>query len=242
MLDFIHKNLNQNHKHPTAVLAGLVDFSKAFNRIDHNIIITILSDLNIPTCALRLIISYLSSRKMCVRFNGAESDEQDIPGGGPQGGLLTVLLFNLQVNLAGAPCKLPTLLLPGTAGPEPDPVQVGPLPLCHQKDKTIKKKYVDDLTLLESIDLRTTLVPSVPLVGPSNLHEIPCLTLPADQSVLQHQLADLLNFTNEHKMKINFKKTKIVPFNLSKNMTFSPKSTSLTVIPWKSFMRLDFLV
>jgi hypothetical protein len=58
-LDFIHKNLDKNHAKPTAVLTGLVDFSKAFNRIDQNIIVTILADLNIPTCALRLIISYL---------------------------------------------------------------------------------------------------------------------------------------------------------------------------------------
>ena len=95
MLDFIHKGLDNSKKNPTAVLAGLVDFSKAFNRIDHNVIVTILSDLNIPTCALRLIISYLSNRKMCVRYNGAVSAEQDIPGGGSQGGLHTVLLFNL---------------------------------------------------------------------------------------------------------------------------------------------------
>ena len=100
LLNFVHSNLDRNYKEPTAVLLGLVDFSKAFNRIDHNIIVTILSDLNIPTCALRLIISYLSQRKMCVRFNGAESAEQDIPGGGPQGGLLIVILFDLQVNKA----------------------------------------------------------------------------------------------------------------------------------------------
>ena len=106
MLDFVHKNLDKNHAKPTAVLTGLVDFSKAFNRIDHNVIVTILADLNIPTCALRLIISYLSDRKMCVRYNGAESDEQDKPGGGPQGGLLTVILFDLSVNLAGVICPI----------------------------------------------------------------------------------------------------------------------------------------
>ena len=83
-----------------------MDFSKAFNRIDHNVIVTILGNPNIPTCALRLTISYLSGRKMCVRYNGATSADQAIPGGGPQGGLLTVLLFDLQVNLAGAPCPI----------------------------------------------------------------------------------------------------------------------------------------
>ena len=222
MLDFIYRHLDQNHKKPTAVLAGLVDFSKAFNRIDHNVIVTILSDLNIPTCALRLITSYLSNRKMCVRFHGAESAEQDIPGGGPQGGLLTVLLFNLQVNLAGAPCPSQPLLPPGVQGPELDPLQAGPQPLCHQQEKVLKKKYVDDLTLLESIDLKSSLVPSTPIIGPPNLHEIPGLSLPSENSVLQHQLADLVVFTNEKLMKINFKKTKIMPFNPSKKFDFLP--------------------
>ena len=86
---------------------ALVDFSKAFNRMDHNGLVTTLSDLNIPTCALRLLVSYLSQRSMCVRYKDAVSDTQSIPGGGPQGGLLTVILFNLQSNKAGEPCKIP---------------------------------------------------------------------------------------------------------------------------------------
>ena len=166
MLDFIHRNIDKSHQEPTAVLAGLVDFRKAFNRIDHNVIITILSDLNIPTCSLRLVIS--CPAKMCVRYNGAESSEQDILGGGPQGGLLTVILFDLQVNLAGAPCPIPSLLSPCAAGPEPAPQQAGPLPLCHLKEKTLKKKYVDDLSFLERINLRLSLVPSAPIIGPPN--------------------------------------------------------------------------
>jgi hypothetical protein len=44
-----------------------------------------------------------------------------------------------------------------------------------------------------------------------------------DQSVLQHQLADLLEFKNENKMKINYKKTKILPFNTSKKYDFLPQ-------------------
>ena len=147
MLDFIHQSLDKSGMSPTAVVCALVDFSKAFNRIDHNIIVTILSDLNIPTCALRLIVSYLTNRKMCVRYKGTTSDEQTIPGGGPQGGLLTVLLFNLQVNLAGTPCPiLPPL---PDLSPEPCLPLLGPLPQCHQKEKCNKKKYVDDLSILE---------------------------------------------------------------------------------------------
>ena len=160
---------------------------------------------------------------MCVRFDGTQSDEQDIPGGGPQGGLLTVLLFDLQVNLAGAPCPLPRLLPVGTEGPELGPLLAEHLPACHQEENTLKKKYVDDLTLLESIDLKSTLVPVPPIIGPPNLHEIPHLSLPVSQSILQHQLADLVEFTSKNKMKINFKKTKVIPFNPTKKFDFLPQ-------------------
>ena len=177
--------------------------------------------------ALHLILGdrYKSyeNRKMCVRYKGAESSEQAIPGGGPQGGLLTVILFNLQVNLAGMPCPNYTLLPLGIPGPELDPALLGPRPPCHDTQKTMKKKYVDDLSMLEALDLKSSLVPCPTIIGPLNLHEQPGLCLPPDQSILQHQLKDLLEFTINNKMKINFKKTKILPFNLSKKYDFLPQ-------------------
>ena len=87
----------------------------------------------------------------------------------------------------------------------------------------MKKKYVDDLTLLETVDLKSALVPSNPVIGPPNIHEQPGLSLPPDRTILQHQLSDLLQFTNSNKMKINFKKTKILPFNFSKKFDFLPQ-------------------
>ena len=131
--------------------------------------------------------------------------KQDIPGGGPQGGLLKVILFDLQVNGAGAPCPLPIMLPPLQAGPEPDPQYAGPAQPCHLEDRKLKKKYVDDLSLLEAINLKLNLIPSSPIIGPANLHEQPGLFLPPDRSVLQHQLEDLLQFTNRNFMKINTK-------------------------------------
>ena len=68
LLNIIHSNPDKNYKELTAVL---VDFSKAFNRMNNNILITILSDLNFPTCDLPLIICYLSKQKMCVQYNCA---------------------------------------------------------------------------------------------------------------------------------------------------------------------------
>ena len=100
MLHWILEKVD-NSNEPTAVLASLIDFSKGFNRMSPVILITLLSDLNIPTCALRLIISYLSNRSMVTTFNGAVSSPQRLCGGGPQGSLLIVLLFCIQVNKAG---------------------------------------------------------------------------------------------------------------------------------------------
>ena len=44
---------SQDRTEPTAVLLCLVDFSKAFNRQDHGILITKLSDLGVPSWLLK---------------------------------------------------------------------------------------------------------------------------------------------------------------------------------------------
>ena len=77
--------------------------------------------------------------------------------------------------------------------------------------------------MLEAINLKTSLKPMAPLIGPKNLHDLPGLYFPFDQSVLQHQLSDLATFTIKNKMKINHKKTKIIPFNFSKSYDFTPQ-------------------
>ena len=92
---------NQDSPEPTAILACLVDFSKAFNRQDHSIIITKLSDMGVQPWLLKLVISFLSNRKMVVRYKGEVSSIKELPGGGPQGALLGLLLFLVLVNDIG---------------------------------------------------------------------------------------------------------------------------------------------
>ena len=62
-------------------------------------------DMGVPTCALRLLRSYLTNRSMRVHLNDAVSDMYELWGGGPQGGLLTVLLFNLYSNWITDVCE-----------------------------------------------------------------------------------------------------------------------------------------
>ena len=47
----------------------MVDFSKAFNRQNHNILVTKLSDMGVPGWLLGIVIVFLSGRKMVVKYN-----------------------------------------------------------------------------------------------------------------------------------------------------------------------------
>ena len=102
LIEFINFILyNQDDKEPTAVLACLVDFAKAFNRQDHTILVTKLCDMGVPGWLLLLIISFLEHRSMRVRYKGKTSSPRWLPGGGPQGTLLGLILFLILINDVG---------------------------------------------------------------------------------------------------------------------------------------------
>ena len=88
----------QDSTDQTAILACMVDFSKAFNRQNHNLLITKLSDMGVPPWLLRIVIAFLSDRKMLVKYKGKKSGIKSLPGGGPQGTLLGLLLFIVLIN------------------------------------------------------------------------------------------------------------------------------------------------
>ena len=92
---------NQDYYQPIAVLACSVDFSKAFNRQNHNLLITKLSDLGVPGWLLNLVMGFLSQRSMVVRYKGVTTESKPLPGGGPQGTLLGLLLFLILINQCG---------------------------------------------------------------------------------------------------------------------------------------------
>ena len=93
--------LNQDSTDQIAVLACMVDFSKAFNRQNHNLLITKLSDMGVPAWLLKVVMAFLSKRSMTVRYKGKLSSSKSLPGGGPQGTLLGLLLFLVLINDAG---------------------------------------------------------------------------------------------------------------------------------------------
>ena len=94
LIEFINFILSsQDSADQTAILAVMVDFSKAFNRQNHNLLITKLSDMGVPAWLLSVVLALLTDRRMLVRYKGKESGVKSLPGGGPQGTLLGLLLF-----------------------------------------------------------------------------------------------------------------------------------------------------
>ena len=89
----------------------------------------------------------------------------------------------------------------------------------------IHLKFVDDLTIAEAIDLPGTLiqVPENQRTHPENYHDRTGHTLPPLSSSVHQQVVKTQRFAEDHQMKINFKKTKLMLFNPCTSLDFSPK-------------------
>ena len=75
-----------------------LDLSKAFDRINHKILIRKLEHYGIRGVAKKWFENYLCNRKQLVKFNGIKSEKMTITTGVPQGLVLGPLLFLLYVN------------------------------------------------------------------------------------------------------------------------------------------------
>ena len=94
LIDKINKSLDKKEK----IGLFMMDLSKAFDCIPHELLIAKLHAYGFEKASLKLIYSYLKNRHQRVKINSTYSSWKEIINGVPQGSVLGPLLFNLFIN------------------------------------------------------------------------------------------------------------------------------------------------
>ena len=94
----IAEQIKENFRKKLFTCGVFVDLEKAFDTVNHEILIAKLKHYGLNDKSLALLASYLQNRSQQVTLNGEVSDIKPISCGVPQGSILGPLLFLIYIN------------------------------------------------------------------------------------------------------------------------------------------------
>ena len=193
MLDRVLSQMDSSKGESVAIIATMVDWAKAFPRLDSTLGIQSFIDSGVRPSLIPIVASFFEKRRMKVKWHECLSSESSLPAGGPQGSSFGILGYLSQSN---------------------DNSDWIPL--------DDRYKYMDDLTFLEAVYLANIGISSYNLKShvPSDL-PLHNQIINSDKLKTQEYLEKIESWTEKKKMVLNAKKTKCMFFNKSKKFQFT---------------------
>ena len=148
---------------------------------------------------------------MVVNYKGATTQAKELPGGGPQGTLLGLLLFLILINLCGFSQEQTKIGSTITKAKQPF------------KQPTFHTKYVDDLLIAEALNMKESLISNPNRTLPDTYHSRFGLKLDPEKSKVYKEIKNIQEYATKNQMKINSSKTKFMVFNPTLSFDFVPE-------------------